>query len=127
MRVCVCLSVCVCVLDGRTLLSHCQVFMVKFAYNNNIFFDTDRARWLRPLGEHSALRGIGFMGLFIYKYIADTSFVMISCVDAGGFVSTLFVCARMHACLYTCVFFLALDTNKQGCRQGGQLAWVPLC
>jgi len=27
------------------------------------------------------------MGLFIYKYIADTSFVMISCVDAGGFVS----------------------------------------
>ena len=48
-----------------------------------------RARRLRYLGEHGALRGIGFMGLFIYKYIADTSFVMISCVDAGGFVSLL--------------------------------------
>ena len=35
------------------------------------------------------------MGLFIYKYIADTSFVMISCVDAGGFVS-------LH-CLAVCV------------------------
>ena len=37
--------------------------------------------------KHAALRGMGFMGLFVYKYIADTSFVMISCVDAGGFVS----------------------------------------
>jgi len=50
-----------------------------------------RARRLRYLAEHSALRGIGFMGLFVYKYIADTSFVMISCVDAGGFVSCFVV------------------------------------
>ena len=46
-----------------------------------------RARRSRHLAEHSALRGMGFMGLFVYKYIADTCFVMISCVDAGGFVS----------------------------------------
>ena len=61
-----------------------------------------RARRLRHFAEHSALRGIGFMGLFVYKYIADTSFVMISCVDAGGFVSLFCLneqlCCVGHEC-----------------------------
>ena len=47
------------------------------------------------LAEHSALWGMGFMGLFVYKYIADKSFVMISCVDTGGFVSH-FVLETIH-------------------------------
>ena len=63
-----------------------------------VYFLLFRARRSHYLGEHSALRGIGFMGLFIYKYIADTSFVMISCVDAGGFVSCC-VIAKKQLCV----------------------------
>ncbi len=44
-----------------------------------------RTRFIRALGRHSALKGITFLSLFVYKYIADTAFIFISCVltDAG--------------------------------------------
>lgn len=38
------------------------------------------ARYVRALSNRSALKGITFLSLFIYKYIADTSFIFISCL-----------------------------------------------
>ena len=49
-----------------------------------------RTRYLKPLGRHSALKGITFLSFFVYKYIADTAFIFVSCLDtAVGFVSAL--------------------------------------
>ncbi len=49
------------------------------------------ARYNAVLGTHSALRGITFLSIFVYKYIADTSFTLISCssYDDYGFVSII--------------------------------------
>lgn len=38
-----------------------------------------RARFIRALSERSALRGITFLFLIIYKYLADASFIFVSC------------------------------------------------
>ena len=49
-----------------------------------------RARCIRAFGSHSALKGITFLSLFIYKYIADTAFVFVSCIETDiGLVSEL--------------------------------------
>ncbi|CAI8015362.1 hypothetical protein GBAR_LOCUS9518, partial [Geodia barretti] len=37
------------------------------------------ARFSKHLSNRSSLKGITFLSLFIYKYIADTAFIFISC------------------------------------------------
>ena len=39
----------------------------------------DSARFSKRLSNRSSLKGITFLSLFIYKYIADTAFIFISC------------------------------------------------
>ena len=48
------------------------------------------AQFIGALGKHSALKAITFISLFVYKYVADTAFVFISCLptDKLGFVSS---------------------------------------
>ena len=47
-----------------------------------------RSHYIKQFGNHSALKGITTLTLFVYKYVADTSFVFLSCVDTDfGFVS----------------------------------------
>lgn len=38
-----------------------------------------RARFVKTLSERSALRGITFLFLIVYKYLADASFIFVSC------------------------------------------------
>ena len=45
------------------------------------------ARRLSCLGNRTSLGGIALLLLFIYKYVADTSFVLISCVATSDGVS----------------------------------------
>ena len=49
------------------------------------------ARRIKLLSNHSALKGITFLSIFVYKYIADTSFILISCstYEEYGFVSAI--------------------------------------
>lgn len=59
----------------------------------HVYIHTHRARFIKPLGNRSALKGITFLFLFIYKYIADTSFILISCNNTSfGLVSHTIVC-----------------------------------
>ena len=45
------------------------------------------ARRLSCLGNRTSLGGIALLLLFIYKYVADTSFLLISCVATDDKVS----------------------------------------
>ena len=46
------------------------------------------AKYLKGFARHSALKGITTLSLFVYKYVADTSFIFLSCVTTDlGFVS----------------------------------------
>ena len=50
------------------------------------------ARFLKVLSNRSSLDGIALLTLFIYKYVADTSFTLISCTRTNnGYVS---ICAQ---------------------------------
>ena len=64
-----------------------------------------RARCLKILSNRTSLGGISLLLLFVYKYIADTSFILVSCVATGD-VSALCVCVCMRAwviCVSLCV------------------------
>lgn len=56
-----------------TFVPACSVHMLRIS--------SLRSRKIRMLGNHSALKGITFLSLFIYKYVADTSFIFISCLE----------------------------------------------
>lgn len=46
------------------------------------------AQWINALGKHSALKALTFISLFVYKYVADTAFIFVSCLPTDlGFVS----------------------------------------
>ena len=45
----------------------------------HVLYYVYRVRFIKRLSNRSALKGITFLFLFIYKYIADTSFILISC------------------------------------------------
>ena len=67
-------------------------YWVRVAQNNTndyfIFVVHFSARFIKKLAHHSALKGITTLSIFFYKYIADTSFVFLSCVKTHhGFVS----------------------------------------
>ena len=40
-----------------------------------------RTRFIRVLGSRSGLKGITFLSLIVYKYLADTAFIFISCIN----------------------------------------------
>ena len=45
------------------------------------------ARYISAISSRSALHGLSLLGLFVYTYIADTSFLIASCrVTDTGFV-----------------------------------------
>ena len=49
---------------------------------------TISAKFSERLSNRSALKGITFLSLFVYKYAADTSFIFLSCTDTDyGLVS----------------------------------------
>ena len=50
---------------------------------------SNSARFSKKLSNRSSLKGITFLSLFIYKYIADTAFIFISCNETEfGLVSS---------------------------------------
>lgn len=60
-------------------------------------FSLPSARFIRPLSNRSALKGITFLSIFVYKYLADTSFIFISCLSTSfGLVSTQFLLQLYH-------------------------------
>ena len=55
---------------------------------SHCWFSHHSARCISAISSRSALHGLSLLGLFIYTYIADTSFLIASCrVTNNGFVS----------------------------------------
>ena len=57
-------------------------------FTNGSFSLSSSAKYVSAVSSRGVTHGLSLLGLFIYKYIADTSFVTVSCrTSVQGFVS----------------------------------------